>query len=154
MKGFKSILNFSLVLFIIATSISCTSVPKLQKEAPTEIESVYYQKWNAGTKESGSGINVFIDIKDPLVTLDSVYFRGQATKLQQNPNNSSLYVGRFKVQVNDSIDNSKKPSHWVFQLEDNECVISYFEEQKVLYYKITNIVMRQSINYPSLPSKI
>lgn len=154
MKTFKSILNFNLVLFVIATSISCTSIPKLQKEAPTEFETVYYQKWNAGTKEGGSGINVYIDIKDSLVTLDSVYFRGQATKLQHNPNNSSLYVGRFKFQVNDSIDNSKKPSHWTFQLEDNECVISYFEKQKVLYFKISNIKEREVINYPSTSIKI
>lgn len=127
----------------------CANTKQLRKEAPTEFEDAYFQKWNSGIKEGGSGINVFIKTKDTSVILDSVYFRGKRTKLQINANNSTLYVGQFRSKANDDSNNALKIP---FKLEDDECVISYFQDESVYYYKIMNIAERESINYPSLPS--
>lgn len=129
-------------------------MPKLEKNSPTELENVYYQKWNAGTQEGGSGVNVFIKIKDASVTLDSLYFRGQVTELKVKPNNHLLYVGRFKSNISASNDKSQESSDFPFELKDNEGVISYFKDNKVRYFKISNIEQRVTINYPSSPSNL
>jgi len=141
-----------MVLIILITTIQCTSVPKLQKESPTTFKETYYQKWNAGIKEGGSGINVYLETINASILLDRIYFRGKMAKLQKMPNNSLLYIGRFKSKINDSIEDSKQLSNWPFQIEDDECVVSYSVEKKVLYFKISNLKERQSINYPRLPS--
>ncbi|WP_178991258.1 hypothetical protein [Winogradskyella schleiferi] len=115
-------------------------MPKLEKETPFTVETVYYQKWNAGIKEGGSGVNVYIEINDTLIDLDSLYFRGQVAKLQSNTKDSLLYIGRLKSNVT--------TSSWPFQIQDDECVMSYLEHDKVHYFKISNIKEHKPLNYP------
>ena len=110
MKFFKIIALKGLTLILLSALIQCTSIPKLEKEAPTTIKAVYYQDWNAGIKEGGSGTNVYLELIDSDIVLDSMYFRNKVTELQRNPNNSSLYIGRFKSQDDEIIDNVNKPT--------------------------------------------
>ncbi|WP_179021492.1 hypothetical protein [Winogradskyella forsetii] len=144
MKAFKNISFISLTIIFLVVLFQCTSVPKLEKETPFIIETAYYQKWSAGTKEGGSGINLYIETKDTLKNLDSIYFRGQVVKLQPKPNNSLLYIGRFKSNV--------KTHSWSFQIQDDECVVSYLEHDKVHYFKISNILEHKPLNYPHTSS--
>jgi len=145
MKIFRNILVFSLLLACVVTLVQCSSIPKLEKNRPLTFETVYYQKWNAGTQEGGSGINVYLQSKKSSVQLDSIYFRGHKAKLQPDANNSLLYVGRFK-----SNDNT---SNLPFKLEDDECVVSYVKANKVRYFKISNLNERKSLNYPNASPK-
>ena len=142
MKFLKQISVLALTLSVLNCASSDT---KLQSKAPTTFENVYYQKWNAGTQEGGSGINVYLQSKKSSVQLDSIYFRGHKAKLQPDANNSLLYVGRFK-----SNDNT---SNLPFKLEDDECVVSYVKANKVRYFKISNLNERKSLNYPSASPK-
>ena len=66
-----------------------------------------------------------------------------------------LFVGRLKSNTNIT-NNLKQTSFSTFQINDRECIISYKKEanMSLQYYKISNIIMRQPINYPSSPSKI
>ena len=155
-----------LILCIIMTSFSqCSSAQKIQENAPIAHNQVYFQKWIAGVQGGGSGINIFIPTKDTSVQLDSVYFRGKSTKLELTTQGESMYVGRFFTDFNKRKDmimssDSKEemvnelpeiPQKIPFELNDNECIISYLDGDKTKYFKIDNVVEKETIPYPSAP---
>lgn len=150
------VLKNTFLLFVIAlTLFKCKSVPKLQKEAPTSLKEAYSQKWNAGYKDGVSGTDLYIQLHDKSIILDSVYFKEHVVKLKIASTDSLLFVGRIKS--NTKITNNLKQTPFsTFQINDSECIISYKKEDNLSlqYYKISNIIMRQPINYPSSPSKI
>jgi len=149
------------------TSFSkCSTAQKLQKEAPLSFGEVYAQTWVAGIKGGGSGINVFIPVEDNSVVLDSMFFRGQKVKMEFNKQVKLMYIGRFLTEFNqqkdiilssDMKEESKNKSpilkeEMPFELNDDECIVSYIKGGKTLYYKISNIKMEQPLHYPSAPS--
>lgn len=151
----------------MASFSQCSSAQKLQTKAPTQFGDVYCQTWVAGIKGGGSGINIFIPVMDKTIQLDSVYFRGKATKLEVNSSETPLYIGRFKTGFNEHKDiimssdsneeyGNKLPEKAVkipFDLKDDECVVSYIKDNKTLYYKISNVQQKEPLNYPSAPSR-
>ncbi|MBR9846987.1 MAG: hypothetical protein GYB35_13165, partial [Algicola sp.] len=104
MKCFKNILALIGMLVLMASFSQCSSAQKLQKRAPVEFGQVYAQKWVAGVKGGGSGINVFIPVKNTSVVLDSIFFRGQKAKLEFNKDKETFYVGRFQTPMNQKQD--------------------------------------------------
>ncbi len=80
----KSIVNIILISIVLTGFTNCSSAQKLEKQVSFKIGEVYYQHWVAGIKGGGSGVNIFIPIDnlDNNVKLDSVYFKGKATKLE------------------------------------------------------------------------
>ncbi len=160
--------SFLIVMLILTVSFSqCSTAQKLQKTAPTEFGDVYCQTWVAGIKGGGSGINIFIPVMDKSIQLDSVYFRGKATKLEVNSGETPIYIGRFKTEFNQqediimSSDSNEEYANQLrekaveipFELKDDECVISYIKDEKTLYYKIINVQQKQPLNYPSASPK-
>lgn len=148
----KSVLSKLALLLVVFTNFyQCSGAQKLQEKAPTIFGEVYCQSWVAGVKGGGAGTNIFIETKSNNLVLDSVYFRGKVSKLETKPGNSQLFIGRFlstsntekfklEVTANDTFLSEEFP----FQLEDNECVISYTLDGKTKYYKIGNIFERQT----------
>ncbi|WP_299115520.1 hypothetical protein [uncultured Winogradskyella sp.] len=128
---------------------------KLEKEAPTIFGEVYCQSWVAGVKGGGSGTNIFIEtLKDDIV-LDSVYFRGKTSKLTTKPTNKQLFIGRFlstsnteKFNFKENTDDKAIDGNSPFELENNECVVSYIKDGKTRYYKLSNIIERQTDALP------
>jgi len=108
-------------------SYQCASTIQFEKEAPTEIEDVYFQKWNSGIKEGSSGINLLIKTNGNSIELDSVYFRYKATKLNVDSRNENTYIGRFTY--------SDERTNMFPKLSDNECVLSYKSGDGILYLK-------------------
>jgi len=145
----------------------CSSAQKLQRESPTQFGKVYFQKWRSGLKNGGSGIKVYIPIEGQSVNLDSVYFRGQVAKLKQDPNNKTSYVAllewpghthkdlKMSTNPNDERDNALPiiPTKTPFKLKKDECVVSYSEDSRKLYYKISNLKEANPVHYPSAPNK-
>ncbi|WP_142784440.1 hypothetical protein [Changchengzhania lutea] len=164
MQLFKKIIALVLMAFVMTSFSQCASTYKLQKELPLEIGAVYYQHWVAGVQGGGSGVNLFIPIMANTndIQLDSVYFQGKQVKLEFK--NNSIYVGRFASKVNqkqDIIMSSETieeynnpipeiPKKLPFELKDNECVVSYQEGNRTLYYKISKITKKESARYPSV----
>ncbi len=165
----KRISSF-ILMFIFMTSFSqCSSSKKLQSKTPIEFGDAYFQKWVAGVKGGGSGINIFIPINESIseeFILDSVYFRGKVAKLEVKPNDKTLYIGRFKTGFNtmkpDIIMSSDSKEEYgnqlpkieekiPFDLKDNECIVSYKKSDKTKYYKIENIIEKQAQHFPSVP---
>ena len=160
------------VMAIIMISFSqCSSAQKLQSKALVKFGQAYYQNWVAGVQGGGSGIDIFIPVEQKtsreIIKLDSVYFRGKVTKLERKPNTASLFIGRFtseKYQKKDIIMSSNPKDEYgneapklkvkiPFELKENECVVSYIEDNKVKYFKIENVMEKQTLYYPSTPPK-
>ncbi|WP_073083728.1 hypothetical protein [Winogradskyella jejuensis] len=119
---------------------------KLQKKAPTTFGDVYCQNWVAGVQGGGSGTNIFIEIKDENIVLDSVHFRGKTVKLETKPANPQLFIGRLKSEGNtnqyevvSTSDQKEQMEDFPFRLENDECVVSYKENGKIKYFKLIDI---------------
>ena len=150
----------------MASFSQCSSAQKLQKKAPMTFGDVYAQKWVAGVKGGGSGINMFIPVNDNTVVLDSVYFRNQVAKLEFSKD-QNMYIGRFLTEFNQPVDmivstDMKEESQNTlpidtqktpFELVDDECVVSYQSDDKTMYYKISNISVKEPVHYPSAPGR-
>ncbi|MCK7589560.1 hypothetical protein M0G43_03130 [Subsaxibacter sp. CAU 1640] len=157
------------IFAIMIVVVGCSSAQKLQSSSPIDVEEVYFQKWVAGVKGGGSGIDLFIHSKNKAtaIELDSVYFRGKAVKLETIKDENLIYVGRFKTEFNKKQDivmssdpneeygNSVPniPKKIPFELKDSECVISYKQNGDIRYFKLENITEKPSQNYPSAPVK-
>lgn len=146
MKSFQKFFKLICLALLSMSFSQCACKMKLQNEAPTTFGETYYQSWVAGVKGGGSGTNVFIEVKDENITLDSIYFRGKVSKFETKPSSPSLYIGRFKGNSNteektviSSNDNKVEAEDFPFKLKENECVVSYTENEKVKYYKISNL---------------
>jgi len=162
----KHILNIFFASTIVILFSQCSSAQKLQENMPFNIDEVYSQKWIAGVQGGGSGINVFLKLKDNNhnVVFDSIYFRGKGAKLETNPDRN-FCVGRFSTPFNkkqDVILSDKPkgefgneapiiPKKPPFDLKDSECVISYKENNSTKYFKIEKIKEKQMVSYPSPP---
>jgi len=168
MKHFKS----TSIIFLLLVSLfsGCSSAQKLETKIPINYENVYCQKWVAGIKEGGSGINLFIPVSGEFpksVQLDSVYFRGKVALLEKLEGEKLLFVGRFKTKFNQKSDanmatgsNEENDNQTLIlhekitsELKDSECVISYKEGKEIKYFKIEDVIEKQSQNYPSAPNK-
>jgi hypothetical protein len=165
MQTLKTI-SFSILTLIVMASFSqCSSIKKIQQTVPLDLGQVYYQAWIAGIEGGGAGLNIYIPTEDNSIELDSVYFRGKAAKLEFKNQNGIIYIGRFISDFNKKKDivmsnepntefgneMPKMPPKIPFELKDNECVISYKEGKKTKYFKVSNIVEKDLIPYPSAP---
>ena len=163
---FRNCITLSIIAIVSLSFSQCASTLKLQDTIAVDIGEVYYQSWVAGVKEGGSGINIYIPIKNKSaeIVLDSVYFKRKGVKLEEiKPN---LYIGRFSiVTTKPDIVMTKKPfaeygnkvpkikQNSPFDLKDDECVLSFTEKGKRKYYKIIEVVKTEPIFYPSPPLK-
>lgn len=165
MKLISNIVFFLLIGAGILLFSNCSSAQKMETKLPLSLGEVYAQKWIAGVKGGGSGVNVFIKIlNNPNnIELDSIFFQGKSSKLFLI--NETQAIGRFKSDINQQKDVimsnepyaeygnqvKKIPNKPKFELKENECVISYIENVQTKYFKIENIRKKELLAYPSAP---
>ena len=153
----------TLMIIAICITISCGSC-KAKKESvvftqsiPFTVENTYSQKWVAGVRGGGSGLNIHTTINNISegVIMKEFFFRKKVTEVKVSKNN--LFSGYYKNDENTLImdsDTQKEvvntpPKKSPFQLEDNEAVLSYDFNNKTYYHKISNIVEKDVLAYPS-----
>ena len=166
MNSLKTITYLLFAFIIVLGFYNCSSSKNNTPNFKTlnGIEEVYYISWVAGVKGGGSGINVFINVNTEFpkdIELDSIYFRGKSVKLQTKPNDKGLYIGYFKTNANtadnellldqETVKEEKESPKIPFNLKNNECVVSYIQDDKRMYYKITDIEEKETTPYPSIP---
>ena len=165
MKTLRQITILLLMLVLVTSFSQCSSAQRIDTNPPMAHGKVYAQEWTAGVKEGGSGINIFIPIQEKVLTLDSMYFRKQIVKLEFNDGDNPMYIGRFKTDVNKaediilSSDMSEESKNTLpqtdkdipFELDDDECVVSYKKGNRTHYYKISNITFKAPLHFPSAP---
>ena len=150
MKTLLNIILGSVVLFSFAQCGNSKEMAyKVQDESAFNISKATFKEWVAGVAGGGSGVNVvlsFSNLNTDNITIDSVFFRGQVSKIEKKP---TVYVARFKTNINNAPDlimhgdtdqeyGNKAPTKeqsFPFEIEDDEAIISYKEKGKVKYYK-------------------
>ena len=156
-----------LLLIGFASCSSQQTTMKLQEKSPFAVLSSYSQQWTSGQEGGGSGLNVYMTIKNlnkKEITLKDFYFRGKTTTIEDNStNNNGLYVARYlKPAEKETIlhsDHQKEAGNeppklqpkFPVELKNNEGIISYEENGKLKYFKLENIFYRFPIYYPSAP---
>ena len=161
----KRIVLLMVALFAMMSFSKCSSAKSLEKKPPISLDGAYYQHWVSGVKGGGSGYNIYIPVlsNPDKMQLDSVYFKGRRVKLQLM--GESLYVGRFKTQDNsreDMVMSSeplaeygnnlpKLPEKVPFELNENECVISFSAGKRTKYFKVENISKKPTKFHQSAP---
>lgn len=161
----KNLLVIYLNFIMLLSFAQCKSVYEMEEKSYIEIGKAYYQNWVSGIPDGGSGVNLYIPIiENPrLVELDSVYFRGRKSSLEMV--NDNLSVARFNYyKKKDMIMSNepyaeygneapKFPQKSKLDLKDDECVISYSENNKTEYLKLEGIAEKETLYYPSAPPK-
>jgi len=116
-----------------------TTVTTIEPQAPFTVNHVYFQEWYAGIKVGGTGINIFLPIIDLAenVEINEVYFRNLQGQLSKK---DGRYFATLKNKSrNYTFRKSEKPADYPFTLKDDECIISYIENDIVKYFKISTI---------------
>lgn len=164
-KIFKSIsLPFFLSIVIVGFSSCGGAQPSdraisFEKNPPFKIKESYYQKWVAGTKEGGSGINVHLDFEtiQPNVVIRDIYFQNNILEVKNSGATPMSYVAHLtrdlKNDIVMDIDPMKEaknvpPKAFPFELKANEAVIGYSVGGEKKYFKIDNLVEKREIAYP------
>lgn len=142
MRLFKKVSYVLLFTTLIANTYQSVNAQKKHTfKTPTsiEIKPAFFQEWYAGIEVGGTGINVFIPVLNDSkkITLDSIYFRNLTGKLVRGKNkyvailkNKSPYY-TFKKPI--------KPKDYPFDLNDDECIVSYTEKGETKYFKIRKL---------------
>lgn len=145
----------------------CKSIYQLEDNSDMVFGEAYYQTWVAGIEGGGSGINLFIPVisKPEEIELDSLYFRGKKSTVEWSKSN--MIIGRFTsiaynkkdlIMTNEPYGEygnhvPKISENIPFELEENECVLSYIENGQLKFMKISGIEKREPKFYPSAPQK-
>ena len=169
------IVSLSIFVFIVSTIFSScsstkvsnnqninTQIPqKLEEKVPFEIGDIHFQKWAAGVQNGGSGIHMYIQVltNRSKVVFDSVYFREMKAKMKIGKMGyfaSFNTITKKKQDIIMSNDSNAEYGNTIpsiskfpFDLKDDECVISYIEDEITKYYKVENLVEKQAQYYPS-----
>lgn len=130
-----------------------------EKNPPFKIKEAYYQKWVAGIKEGGSGINVHLDFEtiQPNVVIREIYFQKNVLEVKNLGATLMSYIGHITHNSQDDvvmdIDPMKEAKNvpskdFPFELKDHEAVIGYLIAGEKKYFKIDNLVEKREIAYP------
>lgn len=147
MKGYK-IIGF---LFITAISLTfCAMKQELQTEFPQEIQSVFYQKVKKGTVSSAT--HFYIEFKKPLaanIKLEKIYFHNQESPVKEitaKDFTAHFYQSNKKVDLILDSNPAKEYGNKApviqkskFDLKSDEAVLQYKQDNKILFYKISNV---------------
>jgi len=150
----KKIINIGLIILLSIVFFGCgTSKIKAQSEHPFKVVDATYNNF-VGEQPDLVRTVIKITTNNPLIQLDTVYFRNNATLLMREVSTEkAVFTGSFTTSnaPHDYILDSdpkqefgNKPpvivSKLPFELNDNEAVISYFYKDKINYYKILEVM--------------
>ncbi len=138
-------------VLIIAIFSNCAGNKKLQEGSPAEFRQAYYTI-------SQDSTNLYIPvgtIHTDQVTLDSVYFKGLKAPLQEDAQNQGIYFAEFDTRKQDFIMHSDPKEEYInrlpqkskktpFELQGDEAVIVYTQNNKTKYFKISGIQERSN----------
>lgn len=148
-----------LIIFILILNISCSLNKKTSVENDFEVETIYFQKWNAGVQGGGSGINFYVIFKNHLdenFKLDQLKFESYEAKFEQVSDRE--FVAKIKTFENDILMDKNpekeygniKPKNTI--LNTNEALLIFFNKETEKYYakRVQNIKEKPMLSYPSM----
>ena len=168
MKYIASIILLTLTVFVSSCGSSKERIKNqdsllIDNSSVQLIEKVVFQKWVAGLEKVGSGYSIEIyPVKNGrTLNLKSVYFRGLKGEITLG---KITYVSALKEKLIKDIQLSSKPSDEYkntlpevsqvpFLLNDNECVVSYVDNDTIKFLKVLKVKEKAAIYYPSAKPK-
>jgi hypothetical protein len=136
-------------VFITAIFSNCAGNKELQERPPAQFQQAYF----TSTQDSIELYIPVITIQTKQVVLDSVYFQGLKATLQEGAHNPGVYFAQFYKGKQDLVMSSDPKEEYVnkmpqkaekvpFELQDDEAVIVFNQNNKTKYFKITGILER------------
>lgn len=148
----KKLLPF---LFLIVMS-SCSSQDKIIEASAIEAS---YQTWVAGVRGGGSGINFYVELKSELpsnIVLKRVIFRGYEVAFDKQDNLHFQAMiktpGNQQKFENDNSQIFTSPKN-ALTLAENEAILIFSKNGKEYQQKITNVIEKPALEYPSAKPK-
>lgn len=158
-----------IVLFFSLSMVSCNCTKDsianeneiIEKKEVTEqefklpLQEVYYQKWIAGVKGGGSGIDLYLELQKPLekgVALEKVKFESYEAFFEKV--SEKIYIAHIKTTLNELVlDENPKKEYGnqapVSTLKPNEAIIFFTVNGKQLSQHIENVKEKELLAYPS-----
>lgn len=141
----KKLLFLFSSIFALSLITGCGSNKELQERAPAQFQDVYYTQG-----ENGLDLHIPVAvIQDNRVSLDSVYFRGMKSPLVQDSEQTNLFTANFStngmdIMSSDPAEENKnrvpqKAEKVPFNIEDDEAILVFSQDDKTKYYKLTGI---------------
>lgn len=142
----KKLLFLFSSIFALTLITGCGSNKELQERAPAQFQDIYYTQG-----ENGLDLHIPVAvIQDNRVTMDSVYFRGMKSPLVQDKEQTNLFTANFStadgmdIMSSDPAEENKnrvpqKTEKMSFELEDDEAILVFSQNDKTKYYKLTGI---------------
>ena len=149
-------MKYLVTILLSLVIISCSSTHIIAQD---NIESATYQGWIGGVRGGGGGINFYIDLKSELpanIELKKVIFRGYEVPFEKQDNLHFQAMiktpgNQQKIDGDDSqIFTSPKNA---LTLADNEAILVFSKNGKEYQQKITNVVEKPALEYPSARPK-
>ena len=149
-------IQYVLSIFLAAALFSCNTTEIVAQD---NIQSASYQTWVAGVRGGGSGINFNVEFKSELpsnIELKKVIFRGYEVPFDKQDNLHLQAMiktpgNQQKFEGDDSqIYTSPKNA---LTLADNEAILIFTKDGKEYQQKITNVIEKPSLEYPSAKPK-
>lgn len=158
-----------LISFLTMSVSNCKTTKTMndlkEPEMTQEITGAYYQKWVAGVRGGGSGINLYIPVFREDLSFEKVFFRGMVTNIVKgNHDEKAYYIGRFKTALNTreemTLDEDAKNEYgnnsplqtdkveMPFEIADDEAIVTYIENNETKYIKITGITEKPMLALP------
>ncbi len=136
-------------VFITAIFSNCAGNKELQERPPAQFQQAYF----ISTQDSIKLYIPFVTIQSNRVALDSVYFLGLRGTLQEEVQNAGVYFAQFYKGNQDLVMSSDPKEEYVnkmpqkaekvpFELQDDEAVIVFTQNNRTKYFKITGILER------------
>lgn len=137
------------LLFFGLLFTGCGGNKNLQETPPAQFQNAYYTT-------NASATTLFIpvsSIQTSRVDLTGVYFQGQKADLERDPQQPGLYIANFTTGKRDMIMSSDPREEYgnkvpearekvPFDLDDDEAVIIFSENDVQKFYKLTGIKVR------------
>lgn len=149
-------IQYILYIFFATTLISCNSTETIVQENNL---SASYQTWVAGVRGGGSGINFYVDLTSELPThieLKRLIFRGYEVPFEKQDNLHFQAMiktpGNQQKYEEDNAPNVTSPKNDI-KLQDNEAILVFSKKGKEYQQKITNVIEKPSLEYPSAKPK-
>tara|TARA_R110002012_G_scaffold293546_1_gene489298 strand:- start:670 stop:1152 length:483 start_codon:yes stop_codon:yes gene_type:complete len=141
----KKLLFLFSSIFVLTLITGCGSNKELQERAPAQFQDIYYTQG-----ENGLDLHIPVAvIQDNRVNLKSVYFRGMKSPLVQDSEQTNLFIANFgtngmDIMSSDPAEENKnrvpqKTEEMPFELEDDEAILVFSQNDKTKYYKLTGI---------------
>ena len=143
-----------MILLMLYVGSSCAPTTSIMAETGTNIEQAYYEKWVAGIRGGGKGMNFYLDLNAPFSKhskLKKLIFRGYEVDFMKI--DDLHYKASIITTDNSDLDadanQTVKPSPQVkSKLTDNEALFLFEYDGKPAQQKYNKVKEKAMLLYP------